>query len=143
MSMLLGPLSETISKVSARDCALAGDQTAGAAGSTLPAASAVIDFRNSRRFIETSGNVCGEVPQRSCQNREARPVRSKQLIANLNHQTAAFRRGLISLSRSAYNSLSRAQTIGSHAAAYRDFSADRRRTKLDRPRSKVRHLHNN
>jgi hypothetical protein len=43
-----------MSKVSWRDCAFAGDQTAGAAGSALPAASAVIDFRNSRRFIETS-----------------------------------------------------------------------------------------
>jgi hypothetical protein len=50
MSMLLGPLSETISKVSWRDCALAGDQMAGAP--TMPApANAVIDLRNSRRFI--------------------------------------------------------------------------------------------
>src|SRR5713101_4119784 len=54
MSMLLGPLSETMSSVSWRDCALAGDQIAGTAGRTLPAASAVIDCRNSRRFIETS-----------------------------------------------------------------------------------------
>src|SRR5438132_11144513 len=74
MSMLFGPLSETMSKVSARDCALAGDQTAGAAGRTLPAATADIDFRNSRRFIKTSRrwergtDIYGEVPQRSCQN---------------------------------------------------------------------------
>jgi len=52
--MLLGPLSETMSNVSWRDCALAGDQIAGAAGSTLPAANAVIDLRNSRRFMATS-----------------------------------------------------------------------------------------
>src|SRR5262249_61657238 len=54
MSILLGPLSETMSNVSWRDCALAGDQIAGAAGSTLPAANAVIDLRNSRRFMATS-----------------------------------------------------------------------------------------
>src|SRR5215467_1373129 len=54
MSMLLGPLSETMSNVSWRDCALACDQIAGAAGSTLPAANAVIDLRNSRRFMATS-----------------------------------------------------------------------------------------
>src|ERR1700730_1823165 len=56
MSMLLGPLSETMSSVSWRDCALAGDQTAGAAGSTPPAAIAVTLLRNSRRFI---GNLHG------------------------------------------------------------------------------------
>src|SRR5205823_4016512 len=41
MSILFGPLSDTMSSVSWRDCALAGDQIAGAAGSALPAASAV------------------------------------------------------------------------------------------------------
>src|SRR5262249_60709236 len=51
MSILFGPLSDTMSSVSWRDCALAGDQIAGAAGSALPAASAVTDLRNSRRFI--------------------------------------------------------------------------------------------
>src|SRR3984893_4683233 len=51
MSMLLGPLSDTMRSVSWRDCALAGDQTAGAAGSTPPAAIAVTRLRNSRRFI--------------------------------------------------------------------------------------------
>src|SRR5262249_24182307 len=54
MSILLGPLSETMSNVSWRDCALAGDQIAGAAGSTLPPANAVIDLRNSRRFMAPS-----------------------------------------------------------------------------------------
>ncbi len=48
--MLLGPLSETIKSVSARDCAFADEMTDGAA---IPvAARAVVDFRNSRRFIE-------------------------------------------------------------------------------------------
>src|SRR3981081_1104831 len=52
MSRLLGPLSETISSVSWRDCARA-DTIAGM-GSTLPAASPVIERRNWRRFITTS-----------------------------------------------------------------------------------------
>src|SRR5262249_57468869 len=49
-----GRVGERMSSVSWRDCALAGDQIAGAAGSTLPAANAVIDLRNSRRFMATS-----------------------------------------------------------------------------------------
>src|SRR5215831_7506912 len=49
MSRLLGPLSETISSVSARPCARAGDQSAGA--DTVPAATAVMDLRKSRRFM--------------------------------------------------------------------------------------------
>src|SRR5580704_17903916 len=53
MSRLLGPLSETINKVSARDCALAGENTAGAVIAVL-AARADADFRNSRRFMTTS-----------------------------------------------------------------------------------------
>src|SRR5262245_54782359 len=40
-----------MSRVSCRACALAGDQTAGAAGNAPPAAIAVMDFRKSRRFI--------------------------------------------------------------------------------------------
>src|SRR4051812_5745542 len=57
MSRLLGPLSEIMRSVSWRDCALAVDHTAGADGRTLPAASAVADFRNSRRFIIISNRV--------------------------------------------------------------------------------------
>src|SRR5262249_12095033 len=73
MSRLFGPLSETISSVSWRDCAFAGDHTAGAAGRMLPAASAVIDLRNSRRFIIASARWCTEaVPQAPCQRRRAR-----------------------------------------------------------------------
>ncbi len=49
--MLLGPLSETMSKVSWRDCALAGDQMAGADTALAPARAAV-DFKKSRRFME-------------------------------------------------------------------------------------------
>src|ERR1700722_17691607 len=68
MSMLLGPLSETMSSVSWRDCALAGDQTAGAAGSTPPTAIAVTLLRNSRRFIgNLHGNEHSGLPQTSCQ----------------------------------------------------------------------------
>ena len=48
--MLFGPLSETISSVSWRDCALAGEKIAGAEA-MLPA-SAAVDFRKSRRFME-------------------------------------------------------------------------------------------
>src|ERR1700730_5961157 len=54
MSILLGPLSETISCVSWRACARAGDHTAGAAGNALPVATAAMDFKKSRRFITTS-----------------------------------------------------------------------------------------
>src|SRR6202045_941102 len=56
MSRLLGPLSVITSSVSWRDWALAGDQTAGA-GNRLPAATAVIDLRNSRRFMAASARV--------------------------------------------------------------------------------------
>src|SRR3954467_11347591 len=48
--MLLGPLSETISSVSSRDCALAEEKMAGAV--TAPATAAV-DFRKSRRLMES------------------------------------------------------------------------------------------
>src|ERR1043165_5415952 len=48
MSRLFGPLSETISKVSCRLCAFAGENTAGAA---MPAAAAETDLRKSRRFM--------------------------------------------------------------------------------------------
>ena len=52
MSRLFGPFSVINNSVSLRACDLAGDQIAGA--ETAPAAvSAVIDFRNSRRFIES------------------------------------------------------------------------------------------
>src|SRR6185436_16790266 len=50
MSKLLGLYSVTTSRVSCRDWALAGDQTAGA-GNALAVAAAEIDFRKSRRFI--------------------------------------------------------------------------------------------
>src|SRR6516165_4084066 len=56
MSTLFGPLSETISSVSCRDWALAGDQMAGA-DKALPAASADADFKKSRRLIQTSLTV--------------------------------------------------------------------------------------
>jgi hypothetical protein len=56
MSRLLGPLSETISRVSWRDCALAGENTAGADTAVL-AARADADFRKSRRFIEASPDM--------------------------------------------------------------------------------------
>src|SRR5882757_5640478 len=48
MSMLLGPLSETMSSVSCRDCTLAEEKMAGVV--TAPATAAV-DFRKSRRFM--------------------------------------------------------------------------------------------
>ncbi len=48
--MLLGPLSDTISSVSCRDWALAGDHTAGADIKPDPANAALV-FRKSRRFM--------------------------------------------------------------------------------------------
>jgi hypothetical protein len=51
MSILFGPLSETISKVSCRPCALAGEKIAGAA---TPTAAADAVLRKSRRFIALS-----------------------------------------------------------------------------------------
>src|SRR5262245_49907159 len=53
MSKLLGPLSVTKSNVSWRDCALAGENTAGA-DTMLAPASAAVDLRKSRRFMEAS-----------------------------------------------------------------------------------------
>src|SRR5262245_21939427 len=70
MSKLFGPISVTNSRVSCRDCALAGEKTAGA-GRALAAAMAVTDFRNSRRFMGASrrhpGWKLGRLPQSSCQ----------------------------------------------------------------------------
>src|ERR1700730_9226783 len=97
MSILLGPLSETMSNVSWRDCALAGDQIAGAAGSTLPAANAVIDLRNSRRFmaISQSQRCLLPVPQRSCQNRAAGEVAPNPLTQMQNQRDAVARPGAL------------------------------------------------
>src|SRR6187549_2329676 len=70
MSMLLGPLSETISKVSCRDCALAGEKIAGA-DTMLAPATAAVDFRKSRRFMKLSRcppAIRGKTHQESCQN---------------------------------------------------------------------------
>jgi hypothetical protein len=50
MSRLLGPLSETISRVAERASALAADQIAGA-GTMAPAAIPETDFKKSRRFM--------------------------------------------------------------------------------------------
>src|SRR4051794_2113655 len=58
MSRLLGPLSETISRVSERASALAADQIAGA-GTIAPAATPVTDLRKSRRFIRTLQHTRG------------------------------------------------------------------------------------
>src|SRR5580658_315687 len=58
MSRLFGPFSVISSRVSLRACALAGDQIAGA-DTALAAVSAVIDFKNSRRFIEASWSLRG------------------------------------------------------------------------------------
>jgi hypothetical protein len=50
---LFGPFSVTRRRVPLRACALADDQTAGAE-KALAALNAVIDLRNSRRFIGIS-----------------------------------------------------------------------------------------
>jgi hypothetical protein len=82
MSMLLGPLSETISSVSCRACALAGDQIAGAVTAPL-ATTAPADFKKSRRFMEGSrcwkSGISGSESQSSCQPRHARGRRDKSL----------------------------------------------------------------
>jgi hypothetical protein len=54
MSRLFGPLSETTKMVSERACAFAEEKMAGAETADV-AAMAVVDFRNSRRFIYASG----------------------------------------------------------------------------------------
>src|SRR5579863_7602391 len=51
MSRLLGPFSVINNSVSLRACDFAGDQIAGAE-TALAAVSAVIDLRNSRRFMQ-------------------------------------------------------------------------------------------
>src|SRR5437660_1684205 len=69
MSRLLGPLSETISKVSERASALAADQIAGA-GTMAPAATPVTDLRKSRRFMVISKHepsAWKDMSQGSCQ----------------------------------------------------------------------------
>jgi hypothetical protein len=52
---IVSPLSETISSVSARPWARAGEKIAGA--DTVPAASAVMDLRSSRRFMPSPRSV--------------------------------------------------------------------------------------
>jgi hypothetical protein len=58
MSRLFGPLSETTKMVSERACAFAEEKMAGAETADTEAADvaamAVVDFRNSRRFIYAS-----------------------------------------------------------------------------------------
>jgi hypothetical protein len=68
MSMLLGPLSETISIVSLRDCALAEEMTDGPETAAV-AANAVADLRKSRRFMTNLPMELSGYPQRSCQIR--------------------------------------------------------------------------
>src|SRR4051794_41957886 len=69
MSRLLGPLSETISRVSERASAFAADQIDGA-DTIDPAAAPVTDLRKSRRFMGGSnarGIGSGATSQGSCQ----------------------------------------------------------------------------
>src|SRR5215469_8436022 len=71
MSRLLGPLSVITSSVSWRDWARAGVRTAGA-GNRLPAATAVTDLRNSRRFMAASARVPGGFARESARRVPAR-----------------------------------------------------------------------
>src|SRR5579862_4302168 len=70
MSRLFGPFSVSKSSVSWRDCALAGDQIAGA-GTAAAAVIAVIDLRKSRRFMGASQGwrlpLLWVLPQAACQ----------------------------------------------------------------------------
>src|SRR5262249_24495240 len=79
MSRLLGPLSVTTSKVSWRPWALAGDHTAGA-GNRLPAATAVIDLRNSRRFMAASARVRQDLALESARPMPAGPSGAGQPV---------------------------------------------------------------
>src|SRR5262249_42782644 len=85
MSRLFGPLSETMSSVSCRPCARAGENTAGAE-TAPPAASAVMDFRKSRRFISvpvTWPLLLSIAPQGSCQLARAMEViENKEIFGN-------------------------------------------------------------
>src|SRR5215475_175287 len=95
MSMLLGPLSDTMSSTSWRVCAFAGDQTAGAVGNTPPAATAVTDFKNSRRFI-TALRLRTHIPFEKFRKGRATPGRSRdrrqraELIGGLAGYRAAW-----------------------------------------------------
>src|SRR5215510_12681905 len=114
MSMLFGPLSETISSVSWRDCALAGEKIAGA-DRTEPAASAVADLRNSRRFIEASQLVIqslGLLPQRSCHRPHGRRPADKRLESISFQLGAASEPGPRSLAAIAYKRGIGAENLG-------------------------------
>src|SRR5215471_20987988 len=99
MSKLLGPLSVTKSNVSWRDCAFAGENTAGA--DTMAPASAAVDLRKSRRFMEASGcflQRSGATLSRDMPESERRPlILGKPLIpmplSGTAKSVAAVRRG--------------------------------------------------
>ena len=76
--MLFGPLSETISSVSCRACALAGDKIAGAVTAPL-AATAPADFKKSRRFME--GSRCWKRGISGLRVRKARASRRTHAVA--------------------------------------------------------------
>jgi hypothetical protein len=64
--------------VSCLDWAFAGNHTAGAAGRTAPAATALIDFNTSRRFIITSNparQCCGTIGKGHANDRRSDPLR--------------------------------------------------------------------
>src|ERR1700724_404775 len=65
MSIALGGLSATISRVSLRACALASDQMAGAAVAAAPAGAVLL--KNVRRLMEGPliSRIISELPQRS------------------------------------------------------------------------------
>src|SRR5665647_160469 len=77
MSRLLGPFSVTRSSVSLRDCASA-EKIAGAE-IAVPAANAVADLKNSRRFIENLPKMHWEV-FRKCHARIRRVAGSSEVI---------------------------------------------------------------
>src|SRR5215471_20229861 len=100
MSKLLGPLSVTKSNVSWRDCAFAGENTAGADTMVAPA-SAAVDLRKSRRFMEASRCLLqrsGATLSRDMPESERRPqMLGKPLIpmplSGTAKSVAAVRRG--------------------------------------------------
>src|SRR5260221_14015506 len=135
MSMLLGPLSETMSSVSCRDCALAEEKMAGAV--TAPATAAV-DFRKSRRFMgcpsssnrrrsrDASAKV---VPVSKVRSETAKPLLPGSFLQKFRQCRRS--RPTPAAKLIAYNMKKYAQNLGEFVVALRKRYATARRTPSD------------
>src|SRR5436190_21658271 len=135
MSILLGPLSETMSSVSCRDCALAEEKMAGAV--TAPATAAV-DFRKSRRFMgspsssnrQRSGDSSAKVvPVSEVRCETAKPLRPGSFQQKCRQQLGS--RPTPESKPIAYNMRKYAQKLGELVVAPQRGYATARRTPSD------------